>query len=189
MFCYSETATEGAANTLALPNQTSRRRAEVATNQVGPKRTTAQVECRVCGETKDASEFYPTQVRRAGDVGECRDCTKVRVRRRARTDPAVQEYDRKRAKTPERRAKARENTCKWRAENTSGYAAQTAVGNALRDGILKREPCLFCGRKDVHAHHRDYAKPLEVVWLCPKCHHRLHATFPETEGQNKAAPF
>jgi hypothetical protein len=25
-----------------------------------------------------------------------------------------------------------------------------------------------------------------VIWLCPKCHHRLHAMFPEIEGANKS---
>jgi ribosomal protein S27AE len=60
------------------------------------------------------------------------------------------------------------------------------VGNAVRNGRLTKEPCLFCGEEKVHAHHRDYSKPLDVIWLCPKCHNRLHAAFPETEGERKA---
>lgn len=71
-------------------------------------------------------------------------------------------------------------------ENPTAYRAHTAVGNALRDGKLERMPCEVCGTGDkVHAHHKDYAKPLEVVWLCARCHHRLHALFPELEGVNK----
>ncbi|TIX28948.1 MAG: hypothetical protein E5V35_00095 [Mesorhizobium sp.] len=74
----------------------------------------------------------------------------------------------------------------WREENPVAYRAQTAVSNAVRDGRLFKQPCEFCGDDEVHAHHRDYTKPLEVVWLCPKCHHRLHALFPELEGKKKA---
>jgi hypothetical protein len=27
----------------------------------------------------------------------------------------------------------------------------------------------------IHGHHRDYRKPLFIVWLCPKCHGAEHA--------------
>ena len=68
----------------------------------------------------------------------------------------------------------------YRARFPEAYAARTAVGNAVRDGKLQKEPCLFCGTAKVHGHHRDYSKPLEVIWLCARCHNRLHANFPET---------
>lgn len=130
--------------------------------------------CRHCGcEATEANTY-------ASDPNACRDCIKAKVRQRARTNPAVQEYDRQRAKTPDRRDKAREITRRWRAENPLRNRAHTAVSYALRKGTLKKEPCIFCGRGDVHAHHRDYSRPLDVTWLCPKCHHRLHAAFPET---------
>lgn len=57
---------------------------------------------------------------------------------------------------------------------------------AERRGIIKRQHCEACGRgsqfaagtidylKDIHAHHDDYSKPLEVRWLCPSCHKRHH---------------
>lgn len=134
--------------------------------------------CRTCNEDKPDAEFYRN--RRS-----CKACVRLSVRRRARTNPAVQEYDRQRAKAPARRAHSRAITIRWREQNPTAYKAQTAVGNALRDGKLRKEPCAFCGRQDVHAHHKDYSKPLDVIWLCPKCHHRLHATFPELEGKQK----
>ena len=54
--------------------------------------------------------------------------------------------------------------------------AKDAANNALRSGKLKRETkCEMCGKKGLlHKHHNDYHKPLEVVWLCPKCHKRTH---------------
>lgn len=52
---------------------------------------------------------------------------------------------------------------------------------AVKEGrITKSETCETCGvtgeRWDhgLHAHHNDYAKPLEVQWLCPPCHGALH---------------
>jgi hypothetical protein len=54
--------------------------------------------------------------------------------------------------------------------------AQTALWIAVRDGRLERPAaCQRCGRPGkVEAHHLDYARPLEVQWLCPKCHHAHH---------------
>jgi hypothetical protein len=53
----------------------------------------------------------------------------------------------------------------------------------LRDGKIKKLPCQVCvSESHVHAHHTDYSKPLEVVWLCAKCHHRIHACFPHLGG-------
>lgn len=135
--------------------------------------------CIKCGESKAANGFYES------DHRTCKECTKARVRLRARTNPKVQEYDRKRAKSPDVRKRIQSVAREWRKQNPDAYKAQTAVSNAVRDGRLSKEPCLFCGGTKVHAHHRDYSRPLEVIWLCPKCHHRLHAAFPETEGANK----
>ena len=179
---YNRAADGGVTSTGRQPDQSSRKGAFMAIDPVSPFVGDSQshFHCKRCGEVKPADAFY------ASDKGRCKECVKERVRRRRRTNPSVQEYDRARAKRPERKEHARAITRKWRAENPAGYAAHSAVSNALRDGRLVRSPCLFCESEHVHAHHRDYSKPLEVIWLCPKCHHRLHATFPEVEGDNKA---
>lgn len=60
------------------------------------------------------------------------------------------------------------------------------VEEALEGGLLTPKPCEECGaenrdtrngRRSVRAHHDDYSKPLEVRWLCYRCHfawHRKH---------------
>lgn len=51
--------------------------------------------------------------------------------------------------------------------------ARNAVAIALYKGLLVRpETCSACGVQDkkINAHHPDYAKPLDVVWLCYRCH-------------------
>ncbi len=135
--------------------------------------------CVTCNTEKDSEGFY--HGRRT-----CKECVCRSVRTRARTNPAVQEYDRARAKAPARKQHIRNVTKRWREENPVAYKAQTAVSNAVRDRRLFKEPCTICGDTTVHAHHKDYSKPLDVVWLCAKCHHRLHAAFPELEGKMKA---
>ena len=52
------------------------------------------------------------------------------------------------------------------------------VKNAVRDGIIcKPDFCSQCSRKGtVHAHHCDYSKSIDVMWMCPKCHYLWHKT-------------
>lgn len=44
----------------------------------------------------------------------------------------------------------------------------------VKRGVIKKTPCFKCGDEKVEAHHHDYDKPLEVTWLCRKCHLELH---------------
>lgn len=51
------------------------------------------------------------------------------------------------------------------------------VGRAVASGELARPlECSECRRvhRQIQGHHEDYAKPLDVVWLCPSCHQRRH---------------
>lgn len=61
--------------------------------------------------------------------------------------------------------------------------AQNILEKAIEKGIVKRKTkCDLCGceqvfrdgRSGIQAHHCDYNKPLEVMWLCQKCHHEWH---------------
>lgn len=62
--------------------------------------------------------------------------------------------------------------------------ARKRIEVALRNGTLKRGPCADCGtRKNVHAHHSDYSKPMKIKWLCPACHGREHAKKQQLESE------
>lgn len=52
--------------------------------------------------------------------------------------------------------------------------AHRAVFVAIKKGKLQKKPCRDCGSEKVDAHHTDYSKPLDVVWLCRKHHFREH---------------
>lgn len=57
------------------------------------------------------------------------------------------------------------------------YTATLAYNEALRSGSLVRPgKCAVCRKIcKPHGHHRDYAKPLRVQWLCAKCHFSVHS--------------
>lgn len=47
------------------------------------------------------------------------------------------------------------------------------VRRSIKAGHMKKQVCEVCGEIKVDAHHDDYAKPLDVRWLC-RSHHREH---------------
>lgn len=54
--------------------------------------------------------------------------------------------------------------------------ARRLVINAIKRGDIIKLPCNTCGNPNSYAHHEDYHKPLDVVWLCRKHHTELHAS-------------
>ena len=53
---------------------------------------------------------------------------------------------------------------------------RNAVYRAIKNGKLVPGPCELCGStRFVDGHHDDYAKPLDVRWLCRSCHKKEHA--------------
>lgn len=74
----------------------------------------------------------------------------------------------------------------------SSHPAYGKVKRAIRDGLLTRpEICEVCGkeppvdrdgRRRIYAHHhRSYDLPLDVQWLCARCH-RAVTPLPEKMG-------
>jgi hypothetical protein len=75
---------------------------------------------------------------------------------------------------PDRRKSiAKKYDDRYAEENPLKIVARNAVNNALRDGRIEKTPC-ECGETEVEAHHEDYNHPLNVDWMCIKCHKKLH---------------
>jgi ribosomal protein S27AE len=72
---------------------------------------------------------------------------------------------------PERR---HESAMNWRRANKEKRRAHRMVEYALAKGTLSKGPCENCGDPKAEAHHKDYSKPLDVNWLCRKCHGKEH---------------
>lgn len=52
--------------------------------------------------------------------------------------------------------------------------ARYNIYNAIVAGKIFKKPCQICGELKVEAHHSDYSKPLDVIWLCKNHHLELH---------------
>ena len=74
-------------------------------------------------------------------------------------------------------------TIKNGGKNPLKKAAYQIFKNAIKTGRLEKQPCERCGSAvRVHGHHDDYYKPLEVRWLCPKCHMERHREMKDEDG-------
>ena len=63
---------------------------------------------------------------------------------------------------------------KYCMKTNSKQKASTAVTKAIKDGQLQRKPCCICGNIKAEAHHENYERELDVIWLCRLHHMRLH---------------
>jgi hypothetical protein len=136
----------------------------------------------ICSKCKKPGERYgPTH-------SWCKECFKAYTRIRLREKRAIdqkpfQERGRKareKLKLDPEKALARaeyhrEYRRKYYAANKHKYKAHLAIQKALRLGILERQPCEHCGDPESFAHHPDYDKHLDVVWLCKSCHQLTHS--------------
>jgi hypothetical protein len=133
--------------------------------------------CFKCRQVKELKEFYKHPPSKDGYLGKCKECTKRDVKLyREKNITKIRTYDRNRGKLPRRiESNAARNQLR-RKQHPLKYAAHTRLNNAVRDGkIEKPKHCQQCGAKTrIHGHHRDYSKPLDVIWLCQICHKADH---------------
>ena len=132
-------------------------------------------ECFKCNTVKPLSEFYKHPRMADGHVNKCKECNKNDVTsNRNKNIEKVRAYDRARGKESKRLKATTEITRAWRAEDARRAVAHSSVARAVRRGELFRQPCCRCGEVKSVAHHEDYDKPLEVMWLCQSCHKQRH---------------
>ncbi len=131
---------------------------------------------RICGHCKiekDLEDFPRSKSRYLGRGYWCTVCRR--------------QYDREHDKKPERKEASRQYqkseqgrlTINKRLrldyrQNKHKYTAKRLVEEKIRNGTMIKTPCIKCGDKRSLGHHPDYAKPLEVIWLCQKHHSEVH---------------
>lgn len=73
---------------------------------------------------------------------------------------------------------------KYVSDHRKKQGARLLANLAQEYGFLVQKPCERCGAQSQHKHHDDYNKPLDVTWLCVRCHVGLHVgeRDAETEG-------
>lgn len=142
--------------------------------------------CTICKTNKAVSEFYKHSMTADGCHPWCKECHKERCKQNRRSDlHSYRAKQRERSKT-ERQKEVRNSSYKkalasgkhtqstklWRERNPEKYKAHLEVKKALYRGVIKKTGCIVCGEA-AQAHHGDYSKPLEIVWLC-QAHHAEH---------------
>lgn len=131
-------------------------------------------ECIICKEVKPFTEFYKRPAMRDGMYNECKACicARRRVNYRENTD-REREYGKMRKQLPEVKEMRRRLSIKYYHQYPEKTLARRMTGNAIAGGKLERQPCGVCGKENAQAHHEDYSKPFDIMWLCFK-HHREH---------------
>ena len=151
--------------------------------------------CSKCGPPAQPLEsFYRNKAAKDGHRAACKRCTAAcRAAWRSKNRSRLRAYELRRAaqdpgrwsrfyKKNREQVAARQRA--YRDDNPERAKAHDAVVIALRSGRLERKDCEACeapaakgrgGRCLVQAHHEDYSRPLDVTWLCVRCHARLHA--------------
>lgn len=127
--------------------------------------------CIACGLTKTLDEFYAHPRMKDGHLNKCKMCQCAATRKNYLEKPEEHAaYERKRFKTKHRKEKVKVYIRHHRERHPDRHAARQALSNAVRDGKVIRQPCVACGNPKSQGHHTDYAKQLDVVWMCFKCH-------------------
>ncbi len=136
---------------------------------------TVAVACQICKEVLPLASFHKDKSRRSGYSRKCKTCQKTKnAAYRGKKNWA--KYQRERLSDDTKRSKIRSQQRAWRQQNPLVDKAYIAVRVALRNGSITRpQECSGCKKKCTpEAHHEDYTKALDVIWLCKLCHEARH---------------
>jgi hypothetical protein len=158
--------------------------------------------CRSCGELKDIDAYCKDSASPDKHRHVCRECASISnkaYRRSHHYELHSKRSERRRANPEENRRRKRagyspekrkEYDRKYCAENREKREAKNLVNNAiLRGALVRPSRCEACHEQiKPEAHHENYEKPFDVIWLCSSCHKRRHAghfsligTWPQTQ--------
>lgn len=110
----------------------------------------------------------------------CNACWTAKRKASRRSNP-----DRERANNRRYNKKRKPRRATYES-NKKQIQARNKVQYALRTGKLTKQPCRVCGDPNSQAHHPDYDKPLEVVWLCHD--HHMDEHFGEERNEFTSVP-
>jgi len=136
-------------------------------------------QCNKCKCFKSNDKFYKDKRSPIGITSSCKPChteTTLKTRDKDNARRLTRESaERQRKRNPEKfREIWRKASSKKRGSKK--VKARDAVNKAVLKGdIIKPILCEICRQdKKLNGHHSDYNKPLEVEWLCNKCHGEEH---------------
>jgi hypothetical protein len=134
--------------------------------------------CRTCKAEKALDQFTKHRLAKDGHRHDCKDCVAAGRAKRQQRTPEQLRAERERRRKPHRRVACDLAAKAWYQRNREARAAQSEVRRELRKGRITRPSAcqaVACNTGgSLHAHHNNYARAREVVWLCAGHHRRLH---------------
>lgn len=143
--------------------------------------------CNRCCRALPIASFSKDRSRIDGRTYACRECENARHQayhggeRRPREPRQSRQPGMVRFKKPVLISPT-QSTKKWRAANNEKVRAQRKVRRLILRNEMERQPCERCGGPKAQAHHDDYSRPLEVMWLCPRHHRERHRELRQQEA-------
>lgn len=147
--------------------------------------------CHKCQASKPVSMFSACRRNKDGLQAYCKGC-RLEMQREYRATQPEKYLDAARRRDPEKNRQAcrewssknREKIYEIRRRYPERDKARRSYRYAIETGVLVRpDTCEMCGEKPkvgkIQGHHEDYSKPLEVKWLCVRCHGFVHRKRPE----------
>ncbi len=129
--------------------------------------------CNKCGQEKSLDDFPKNKTKPKGHGYTCKECHRVYARVRAKTPKKIAQVARWH-QSEHGKEMARVRRAERYASNKERYKAKEMIERLINKGIIRRQPCVQCGKENSQGHHPDYSKPLEVVWLCQLHHSEEH---------------
>lgn len=145
--------------------------------------------CSKCGIDKPEDDFGWSNIKLGKRQDICRACFSLynKQRYQEKKEKIKADVKKYREENPEKVFQMR--LAKALAE-PSHKRAYKVVESALKAGVLVNpQKCSICGCEPpehrIEAHHADYTKPLDVIWVCTPCHRALDAERREKEGKER----
>lgn len=135
--------------------------------------------CPKCSELLPEEAFYKSKKTWNGITSQCRKCHtegNIRTRNKELHRQARRESMRNAREREPEKYRSRDCEASRAREKNERTAARVLLNAAVSKGlVVKPSLCSSCNRAaKLTAHHHDYTKPLDVVWLCYECHGIQH---------------
>lgn len=150
--------------------------------------------CSTCKIEKDEIYFSKRIGAIDGLRGQCKECKNKayregygdrysksdkgkEVRKKYQQSQARRISESKYRRSEKGRLKCYNSYKKYKESNPDKVKAHKILNHKIESGLIsKPSKCSYCCKENklINGHHYDYSKPLDVVWLCPKCHKDVH---------------
>lgn len=130
--------------------------------------------CSACGLILAIDDFTRCSREKDGRSCRCRKCNYI-SQKRYEQSPKGKEARKRSNSTKSHSIIHRASKERYNILYPERKRAWTEIERSLHSGKIERGSCVVCGATgNIHGHHHDYGKPLDVLWLCPPHHRGLH---------------